>query len=449
MAITEIHPITATVHKAIAYICNPEKTDDKLLVSSYGCAPETAHFDFAFTRQNAAVQSPNLAYHLIQAFAPGEVTPEQAHRIGQELADSLLKGKHSYVVTTHIDKGHVHNHIIFSAVDNEKYQHYNDCKRTYYQIRRLNDNLCQEHGLSVIEEPSGVRGMSWWEWNMTQDGGGQKAQLKKDINKCIQITDSFDGFLEFMKAKGYQVKMGKYISFGLPGSDRFIRGKVNTLGKNYTKEKIQERIGNKKPVTMQVTIRQLQYLLEMSETVLQSCDNARLRQWATKENLKRMAETYNQMVEMGIHGLDELDGKMEKTKNQKLELKSSLKQLEKEQKELTELGKYLKQYKDTKATYQQYRKAYFRDRFFREHEGEIIIHNATKDYFRKKGIDPKQMKEELIYKQSKRILQNKTDLKNQIDKVNKQTKGLELMSHNLKEYLYLDTLVKDSKERVR
>lgn len=98
MAITEIHPLTATVHKAIAYICDPEKTDDKLLVSSFGCAPETAHYDFAFTRQNAAIQSPNLAYHLIQAFKPGEVEPEAAHKIGQELADSHLGGKHSYEV---------------------------------------------------------------------------------------------------------------------------------------------------------------------------------------------------------------------------------------------------------------------------------------------------------------------------------------------------------------
>ena len=128
MAYTKIHAIKATVDKAIDYICNPEKTDEKMFVSSYACSPETAAYDFKYTLDHCRENSPNKAYHLIQAFAPGEVSFEEAHRIGKELADKLLEGKYSYVVTTHIDKGHVHNHIIFCSADNIEHNKYHDCK---------------------------------------------------------------------------------------------------------------------------------------------------------------------------------------------------------------------------------------------------------------------------------------------------------------------------------
>ena len=150
MAYTKIHAIKATIDKAIDYICNPEKTDEKMFVSSYACSPETAAYDFKYTLDHCRENSPNKAYHLIQAFAPGEVGFEEAHHIGKELADKLLEGKYSYVVTTHIDKGHVHNHIIFCAADNIEHNKYHDCKQSYYHIRKLSDELCKEHNLSVI-----------------------------------------------------------------------------------------------------------------------------------------------------------------------------------------------------------------------------------------------------------------------------------------------------------
>ncbi len=150
MAYTKIHAIKATIDKAIDYICNPEKTDEKMFVSSYACSPETAAYDFKYTLDHCRENSPNKAYHLIQAFAPGEVGFEEAHHIGKELADKLLEGKYSYVVTTHIDKGHVHNHINFCVADNIEHNKYHDCKQSYYHIRKLSDELCKEHNLSVI-----------------------------------------------------------------------------------------------------------------------------------------------------------------------------------------------------------------------------------------------------------------------------------------------------------
>ena len=134
MAYTKIHPIKTTVNKAITYICNPQKTDEKILISSYACSPETAEMDFKFTLSKTSSADTNKAYHLIQSFVPGEVTYNMAHQVGQELADRLLKNKYSYIVSTHIDKGHIHNHIIFCAADNFEYKKYHDCKSSYYHI---------------------------------------------------------------------------------------------------------------------------------------------------------------------------------------------------------------------------------------------------------------------------------------------------------------------------
>ena len=216
MAITTIHPIKATVDKAIAYICNPEKTDDSLLITSFGCSPQTAHYDFAFTRSKADQKAVKLAHHLIQAFKPGEVTSEEAHQIGREFADKVLGGRYSYVLTTHIDCGHVHNHIIFNAVDNENYRHYNDCIKTYYGLRRVNDQICAEHNLSVIDKGSRNRGQTWYQWKLEVDD--EKRLLRKELNQAADITESWEEFLAFLRAKGVRVKEGGTLSFNAPGS---------------------------------------------------------------------------------------------------------------------------------------------------------------------------------------------------------------------------------------
>ena len=252
MAYTKIHAIKATIDKAIDYICNPDKTDEQIYVSSYACAPETAAIDFKYTLDHCRENSPNKAYHLIQAFAPGEVSYEEAHRIGKELADKVLEGKYSYVLTTHIDKGHIHNHIIFCAADNIEYNKYHDCTQTYHRIRHLSDELCKEHNLSVII-PGGERDKKYKEWQSDQNGSTWKTQLRRDINFCIKAASTYEEFLLLMRAKGYEIKgetfgeeAVKYISFRPLDKERFVRGNAKSLGKEYTKERIMERIERKR-----------------------------------------------------------------------------------------------------------------------------------------------------------------------------------------------------------
>ena len=301
MAYTKIHAIKATVDKAIDYICNPDKTDEQIYVSSFACAPETAAIDFKYTLDHCRENSPNKAYHLIQAFAPGEVSYEEAHRIGKELADKVLEGKYSYVLTTHIDKGHIHNHIIFCAADNIEHNKYHDCKQSYYHIRKLSDELCKAHNLSIII-PGGERGKKYKEWQSEQNGSTWKTQLRRDINFCIKSASTYEDFLLLMRAKGYEIKgesfeesAAKYISFRPLDKERFVRGSTKSLGKEYTKERIRERIEMKRERKSVIPKKDYsaRRLIDTSDEKFQNSPG--LQQWATIENLKIATQSYNEV----------------------------------------------------------------------------------------------------------------------------------------------------------
>ena len=242
MAITKTHPIKSTLKKAIDYICNPEKTDGKLLVSSFGCASETADIEFAWTRKHSIDKGTHLGRHLIQAFEPGETTPEQAHEIGMQLAKEILGGKYEFVLTTHIDKGHIHNHLIFNAVSFADYHHYHSNKRSYHYIRRVSDRLCKKHGLSVII-PGQNRGKSYAEYTAEKAGMSYKAKLKAAIDKLIPVSSNFEDLIRRLQNEGYEIKRGKYISCRTSGQERFTR--MKTLGADYTEEAVSARIAGR------------------------------------------------------------------------------------------------------------------------------------------------------------------------------------------------------------
>ena len=230
MAATKIHAIKATVHKSIEYITDENKTDGKLLVSTFACGEETAAYDFKYINSMSGTrEGENLAYHLIQSFAPGEISFEEAHRIGKELADKHLEGKYSYVIATHINKEHVHNHIIFCATDNFDHKKYHMCTGNYKQIRSISDRLCKEHNLSVII-PGEKKGMSYAEWLADKTNSSKKVRLRNDIFDAIRNSRDFDHFLQIMREKHYEIKgegigpdSPKYLSFKPEDYGNFIR----------------------------------------------------------------------------------------------------------------------------------------------------------------------------------------------------------------------------------
>lgn len=250
MAATKIKSIKSTLKKALEYIMDPDKTDGSLLVSGYECTPEVAYLEFKMTQEIAkdvigdySKKSNNLAYHVIQAFdKKDKITPEEAHKLGEKLAYELTGGKHEYVVATHIDKGHIHNHIIFNAYSFETHRKYYCNKNTFKDIRELSDKMCEEKGLNVIKNPKG-KGKSYKEHMETKKGTSWKAHIKDTIDKLINEVSTFDELKNKMIAEGFEVKEGKFIAFKAPNQERFCRGK--TIGDDYTKEVIENRIKNK------------------------------------------------------------------------------------------------------------------------------------------------------------------------------------------------------------
>ena len=436
MAYTKIHAIKATVDKAIDYICNHEKTDEKMFVSSYACSPETAAYDFKYTLDHCRENSPNKAYHLIQAFAPGEVSYEEAHRIGKELADKVLEGKYSYVLTTHIDKGHIHNHIIFCAADNIEHNKYHDCKQSYYHIRKLSDELCKAHNLSIII-PVCERGKKYKEWQSDQNGSTWKTQLRRDINFCIKSASTYEDFLLLMRAKGYEIKgesfeegAAKYISFRPLDKERFVRGSMKSLGKEYTKERIRERIEMKRERKSVIPKKDYsaRRLIDTSDEKFQNSPG--LQQWATIENLKIATQSYNE-----VGSLSDLEHKITVKTEAGKSAKQSVVELEHRMKNLAEIIQYAELYKDNRSYHIAYKKAKNPDAYFRRYESQIILYGGARRVLEQAGIKLKGLNVDKLRAEYQALETQKKELTATYKSREKEVWNLKRKQENLNRYL--------------
>ena len=384
MAITKIHPIKVNLKKALDYIENPDKTDDKMFVSSYGCSYETADIEFQMLLDQAFKKGNNLAHHLIQAFEPGETKPEQVHEIGRQLADEVLGGKYPYVITTHIDKGHLHNHIIFCAVDMANQRKYISNKQSYAYIRRTSDRLCRENGLSVVK-PGKDKGKSYAEWDAQRKGKSWKAKLKIAIDAAIPQARDFDGLLRLMEAQGYEIKHGKFISFRTPGQERFTRCK--TLGEDYTEERITQRIrgiaidrGPRRRSAGEISLR---IALEDSIKAQQSAGYAR---WAKVHNLKQAAKALNFLTEHQIESYEGLESRLNEISAANDEAAAALKAVERRLGDMALLIKHISTYKQLRPVALELRQAKDKAAFRREHESQLILYEAAAKALKEAGV---------------------------------------------------------------
>ena len=380
MAVTKIKAIRGTLSKAIAYILNPEKTDEKLLVSSYGCASETAAREFEWTRKIAEQKGMNpvriIARHVIQSFEIGEVTPELAHEIGKQFADEWLKGKYEYVIATHIDKGHCHNHIIFNTVNYVDFHAYRSNKQTYRQMRQLSDEICKEHGLSVIP-PSQGKGMSYKEYTEAKRGTSWKQKLKQTIDRCVITAKDYDEFLKMMLDAGYEIKTGKYISFRAEGQERFTRAK--TIGENYTEERIKERIQGRNPRKRQTqtTHKGVSLIIDIQNSI-KAQESKGYEHWAKINNLKEAAKTLNYLTENNLLQYADLEKKVEDVHRSYARTGEKLKRVEARLREVQPLIKNITNYRKLKPVYDAYMKAKDKSTFRAKHEAELVIFEAAK-----------------------------------------------------------------------
>ena len=382
MAITKTHPIKSTLKAAIDYICNPAKTDGKLLVSSFGCAAETADIEFEWTRHHAIDKGTNLGRHLIQAFAPGEVSPEEAHEIGMELAKEILGGKYEFVLTTHIDKGHIHNHLLWNAVSFTDYKHYHSNKRSYHYIRRTSDRICKEHGLSVII-PGKEKGKSHIEHRAAQTGTSYKAKLKATIDRLIPASADFEDLLLRLQREGCEIKRGKYVSCRASDQERFTR--LKTLGVDYTEDAITARIAGESRPSRKPKQRDDRIRLLMD---IQSKQGAGLQHWVKLQNLKQAAKTLNFITEHGIDTYEELESKLAALTDQRDSTLASIKAAEGRMAELTLIAKYSDIYRKCRPIYDRYKQSGDKEKFLRGHESEIILLEAAARELKRLGAVP-------------------------------------------------------------
>jgi len=452
MATTKIKPIKSTLSKALDYIMNPDKTDDKLLVSSFGCSYETADIEFEFTLSQARDKGNNLAHHLIQSFDPGETTPEQAHEIGRQLLDEVLKGQYEYVLTTHVDKGHIHNHAMFCAANFVDYRKYNSNKKSLYGIRNISDRICRENGLSIVKpgkekgkgfieytdketgqrrtRPAKERGRSYAEYLADKTGTSWKGKLRIAIDTLIPQSKDFEDLLRRMEAAGYEIKRGKYVSFRAPGQERFTRSK--TLGEDYTEQSIVERIQSKRQrVSAPIRDDKKVSLIIDIQNSIKAGQNAGYAYRTKINNLKQAAKTLNFLTENNLLQYADLQAKVEEVTAANEQTADTLKNVEKRLSDMALLIKNVKTYRQTKPIYDNYRNAKNKERFRQEHESSLILYEAAAKLLRSARIGGKLPNVATLQADYSRLTKEKEALYTEYGKLKKQMKEYGIIKSNV------------------
>ena len=404
MAISNLYPRKTMRNRRrfmmdrLDYDQKAEKTIDGELVSSYMCLPESAaeefeaskklYFQLTGRRQDPAHDV--LMYRIIQSFKPGEITPEEANRIGYELAMKFTGGQHQFVVSTHVDKAHIHTHIEFNSTNLNCDGKFRDVKQSAMLLRQLNDELCRSHGYSVIENPK-PSAKKQKEMAAAQYGSSHKEQLRQTIDRVLPDSRDYEDFLAKMRAEGYEVKEGKTLSFRAPGWDRFTRS--SKLGSDYTREALRERFavrgggpaGAKKP--FQRDGRKVNLLIDI-QAKMAAGKGAGYERWAKIFNLKEAAKTLNFLIENGLTDYDELAARAEQAGDRFDDVSRRIKQLEGRMADVAQLKTHIINYSKTREIYAAYKKSRHKKEFLTEHGDEIAKHEAAKKAFDALGERP-------------------------------------------------------------
>ncbi len=442
MAITKIHAIRSTIQKSVNYICNPHKTDNRILIDSFGCGMYTAGADFLADNSKSKTKSTSIpAYHLIQSFAPDEVTFEEAHKIGLEFAERVLDNKRAYVLATHVDREHVHNHIIFCSTDFEEYKRFNDDRAAYYRIRNISDTLCREHELSVIK-PGFEKGKKYSEWQADKKNNSYKLNLKKDIFDSIRYAKDYDDFLRLMIEKGYEIKgeeigedAPKYISFKPKDYGNFIRGCQKNLGKGHTKEEIIERI--EKQIASREAWKKKQNELPLYEqNIIDTSgekfqDNERLQHFATIKNLQIAASIYS-----NSGSLSEINTEIDIIKDKIKLNRSSIADIDKVRKALSEQIRYMNIYLENKSFYDEYKKAKIPDDFFMRNESHLTLFDGAITVLSKHNVNPEKTSSDELQKKLNSLNEEREKIKLENESLKQHLNSLIHQQKNMEEYLH-------------
>ena len=390
--------IGTAISKIIDYVKNPDKTDHGQLITSYQCDSRIADTEFLFMKKlyqqktgRVRGRDDVIAYHLRQSFVPGEITPEEANRLGKELAKRFTKGKNAFIVCTHIDKKHIHNHVIFSAVTTEYDRKFRNFWNSSKALRRLNDTICIENGYSIVENPQ-RHGQSYNKWLGDRAGLPHREQIRFAIDDALaRKPQSFEELLVFLKQAGYEIKGTANPSLKGGTQKRFLR--MDTLGEGYTPADLRAVLAGEKPHTprqrkqqkVEPPQRTNQLLIDIQAKLAQG-KGAGYAMWAKKFNLKQMAQTVAYLQEHGLMGYAALSEKAAAASERYHALSDQIKAAEKRMAEIAVMETQIANYARTRETYVAYRKAGYSKKFLAEHESDIAIHKAAKQFFDAQGL---------------------------------------------------------------
>lgn len=372
------------------YVKNPEKTNAGDLVSSFACDPKTVDAEFLLSKREyrtitGRTQARNvIAYQVRQSFKPGEITPEEANRVGYEFAARFLKENHAFIVATHIDKAHIHNHIIWNSTSLDCTRKFRNFWGSTKAVQRLSDTICLEHGLSIIEQPKG-KGVHYGKWLGDQKTPSHRDQLRIVIDSILeQKPASLEVFVQALLKEGHEVKTGKQLSVKSKSQKRFIR--LDSLGDGYSQAELvtilagEEKHKPRKRTMLPKQEREVDLLLDI-QAKLKAGKGAGYERWAKKFNLKQMAQTMNYLTEHGLKKYKVLEAKAEEVSRRTDELLDRVKASESRLAEVAVLRTHIINYIKTRDVYVGYRKSGYSAKYRAAHESEILLHQAAKKAF--------------------------------------------------------------------
>jgi hypothetical protein len=371
------------------YAINPVKTNDGKYISSYECDPKTVQGEFLLSKRiysditGREQANDVIAYQIRQSFKPGEITPEFANKIGYELALKFTKGNHAFIVATHIDKAHIHNHIIYNSTSLDCTRKFRDFLGSGKVVRKISDRICLENGLSIIENPK--RGKNHYgKWLGDKKPITHSEKLRNTIDEILSKNPTnFDVFLSQMEHAGYSIKQGKYLAFKNNDQKKFIR--LRSLGEGYTEEEIRAVINEEKPFAnrKRATVKSQSpvNLLVDIQAKLQAGKGAGYERWAKIFNLKQMAQTMNYLTENNLLEYEDLEKKAQTITDNFNQLSIQIKEAENRMAEIGNLKTHIINYSKTRDTYTDYRKAGYSKKFYKEHTADLLLHKAAKAAF--------------------------------------------------------------------
>ena len=427
------------------YAMNGEKTEEGKYISSYRCTPELVDLEFAQSKKeylHKTWRQPKgdvIAYQIRQSFKPGEITPEEANEVGYETGMRFTKGKHAFIVATHVDRAHIHNHIIFNSTNLDCDRKFRDFWFSGIALQRLSDIICLEHGLSVIpkSKPSERQRRTKYPERMSM-----RDIIREDILKCLdQKPTDFDNLLQMMKSQGYETKRGKHTAIRGKEQKRFIR--FRSLGEDFSEENLKKVIAgevappeknekSRQPEKAKPEKRKFDLVVDIQEKMAQGKKGGYVR-WAKKYNMKQFAESILFLQQHDIHDKETLDALVNGSTAKYHELMKTIKDAEEKMATNKVIKTHIINYSKTRDTYIAYRESGYSKKFYEAHRDEITLHKAAKEAFSKLP-DGKIPKVKDLNEEYARLLSEKKTAYSEYKKIKKEMRDYQVAKQNVESF---------------